>query len=297
MVNEALSPVEYPEILKEVIYKKEGEIAYLPILESLPLFHGFSWGPKSKNMSSAYARDESVKHVEARTVSFLKSLGMQSKNVINALGVFEGTHPQIMEVSQKDAKDQQETNVKANFIYTKDSNVTLSIRPGDCNVSIIYAKDGKGRDLVGLIHSSAYSTNMGLPRLAIRHLIEEEGVDPLSIVIGIIPGVSKEHYSLSQEANVLKNPNLDKIIVERNWKNNIFPKNPLKGDDEPRPVDILGATIMQFEEEGISPQNIQAYGIDTYEAAARGEAFSKRHSDDTGKPQGRILVAVQLKPI
>ncbi len=284
---------ESPRILKEIEYWEQDKISMLPLLEKYPLKHGFTWGKMSENMSPVYAKEEGAETVEARIVNFLKSCNMEGKR-INALGVFEGTHMQIMEVSQKDTEDIPETPVKANFIYTKDRKVILSIRPGDCNVSIIFAKDKEGRSIAGLIHSSAHSTNMGLPRYAIRHLIEDEGVEQSSIIVGITPGISKEHYSISCEADVLNNPNLDKVTVERNWKGHISSKDLSKGDSRPRQVDILGATIMQFEEEGVLPQNIQVYEIDTYDAAEKGEGFSKRYSDDSGKPQARIMVAVQL---
>lgn len=290
-------PEARTDILTKMEYKpgEENKVAFLPSLETLPINHAFSWGRESRNMSPVYAGEEGEETVRARIKYFLEASEMEYKNVANTTGIFEGTHLQMQEVVFEDLKDQPETKMKSNFMFTRDSRVVLSIRPGDCNVSIIYATDRMGRDLVGIIHSSAQSANAGLPRYAIDYLTQEEDVDISTIRIGITPGISKEHYSISQESDAIKNKTIDKVIVERNWKQHIAPYDLSQGDEQERPVDILGATIMQYVEEGVSPANIEAYDIDTWEAAARGEAFSNRHSNKTGKSQGRYMVAVQLK--
>lgn len=286
-----------PKILTEVVYMPgyENKVAFLPFLETLPIKHAFSWGKKSGNMSPVYAGEEGEDVVRARIKDFLEASGIEYKNDANTVGIFEGSHLQMQKIVFEDLKNQPETKFESNFIFTRDPRVLLSIRPGDCNVSILYARDRMGRDLVGIIHSSAQSTNAGLPRYAIEYLTQEEDVDISTIRIGITPGISKDHYSISQESDAIKNKTIDRIIVERNWKQHIDPHDQSQGDEQRRHVDILGATIMQYVEAGVSPASIEAIDIDTWGASARGEGFSNEHSKETGKSQGRYMVAVQLK--
>lgn len=297
---------ETVKVFTEVNYipGQENKAAFLPILENLPMKHAFTFGSKAGNMSPVYAGEEATVVVRERIRSFLEDNGMDTENVANTTGAFDGTHLQMQELVLEDLTEHPETKIKANFVFTRDPRITLSIRPGDCNVSILYAKDRMGRDIVGLIHSSAQSANAGLPRYAIQHLLNEEDVDVSTIRIGITPGISKKHYAISQDEQLItkKNPDGEETkeivsrpeIVVKNWKEHIDP--PLTDDpSEQRPVDILGATIMQFVEEGIKPDQIQAYDIDTWEAAAKGESYSNRYAAQLKRPQGRYMIAVQLK--
>jgi copper oxidase (laccase) domain-containing protein len=294
--NIELQVSRQPRIFREINYLpgQENKAAILPLLEALPIKHVFSWGKDSGNMSPVYAGNESEEVVRARIKGLLESSGIEYKNDANTKGAFEGTHLQMQEVVLEDLTKQPETAFEANFIFTRDPRVVLSIRPGDCNVSIIYCVDKSGREIVGLIHSSAMSANMGLPRYAIQHLIIEEEVDPTTIKIGITPGISSKHYSLNETDYKVKDETFSRTIVEHNWKEHIAKKDPNKPDDQQRPVDIFGATIMQFIEEGIDPSNIEGYDIDTFEAAENGITFSHRESSINKKPEGRYMIAVKL---
>jgi copper oxidase (laccase) domain-containing protein len=160
--------------------------------------------------------------------------------------------------------------------------------------------------VVGIIHSSGISTNAGMPRYAIRHLVDSLGVDPSSIRIGLTPGVSSDNFFLTEEDNAVSIDEEGKIndqwalrknIVDRNWKHHIEKRNMVQGPYQKRHVDITKATIMQFLEEGILPENIQAYDVDSYKAAEKGESYSNRYtSEHSGKRPGRFILAVQLKP-
>lgn len=286
-----------PKIHREIKYLEgqEEKVAVFESLQDLPIYHGFSWGKESANMSYKYAGEEEGSTVKERIGAFLDSVGIRYENDGNTIGKFEGTHLQTQEITFEDLKTQPETEVEANFIYTKDPRILLSIKPADCDVSILYAKNKDGKDLVGIVHSSALSANAGLPRYAIDYLDEAEGVNPATIKIGITPGISKHHYSISQASDVIKNKTIDKVIMERNWKQHIALINPSLGDEQLRAVDITGATAMQFIEAGVTPANIEVYDLDTYTSAESGESFSNRYSVEAGKPQGRYMVAVKLK--
>jgi len=286
-----------PHVMTEIEYKpgQENKIARFDSLDQLPIHYGFSYGTESRNMSPVYPGEETVDIVKGRIATFLDDCGMEYKNVANTVGSFEGTHLQMHEVVFEDLTGQLETKFEANFIFTRDPRVVLSIRPGDCNVSILYCKDKRGREIVGLIHSSAMSANMGLPRYAIQHLINEEEVDPSTIRIAITPGISKDNYTLNEDEYTLKGETYSRTIAENNWKQHIDPKDLTLPDNQQRPVDIFGATVMQYVEEGIDPSHIEGYDIDTFKGSADGVTFSHRHSVVNKKPEARYMIAVQLR--
>lgn len=301
-------------VTKDTIDYKDGfenRTAEFEILKGLPIKAGFSWGSESGTMSYKWkAESEPAERVYARIAAFTNSLGVTYPRVVHALGVFEGSQEQIQALDSTDLEDGDETMIKANFVYTMDTKVALIIRPADCNVSILYAKTRDGRSIAGLVHSSGVSTNAGIPRLAIRHLIDTEDVDPSTIRIGITPGISRENYSISEEddykipegktpeeiAKLIEGREKPKII-ERNWKDNIDART-----DDPkarRNVDILRATIMQYLEEGINPEQIEAYDVDTFASHENGVGFSHRYYDQNKSKNddvnpGRFMVAVQL---
>jgi copper oxidase (laccase) domain-containing protein len=267
----------------------ENKTAEFEIFQNLPIKTGFSWGNESGNMSYKWnAGEESPEEIYERVKAFMKSVDATYPGIISMPGAFEGPQEQIKAVDSQNLGNADETEVQANFIYTFDPNLVIAIRPADCNISIIYGKTHNGREVVGLIHSSAIATNAGIPRLSIRQLIDHEDVDLSSIRIGITPGISRENYFIEKD---------DYPIIEKNWKENIDPK--VSGQSQRRYVNILNATIMQYLEEGIEPPQIEAYEVNTYTAMQRGESFSHRlYEEEKAKGKsiapGRYMVVVQL---
>lgn len=295
-VTEVTQPVETRRpFLREIQYKKgfEDRVATIPIIEEeTPINLAFTWGKNSQNMSPKYLQEgETAEGNAKRIVDFLASQGMpKPPNVIHTTAKFDGEFHQIEEIGLENINPQatEPLNMEANFVFTRDPRITLIIRPADCPVSVIYAKDRSGKNILGICHSSGLSTNGGVQRMSIEHLIEDQNVDPSTIRVGILPGVSQNNFSLVEKPRVAP-------IFEGNWGDHITPKDPYQGRDQKRYVDILGATIMQFEKAGVNPANIQAYETDTYEAAQRGESFSDQYYQATGRRLGRFIVAAQLK--
>lgn len=297
--SEVLELAESVPVRKEVKYLHghKGEIAEFEILSGLPLKTGYSWGEKSGTMSFKWKGEgEENSKVLQRVESLTSSLDIKYPGAIHMLGVLEGDQEQYIAVDQSDLdKDADETVTKANCVYTLDPEVALVIRPADCPISVIYGKTKDGKDLAGFVHSAGVSVNAGIPRQAIETLIRQEEIIPESIKIGITPGISKENYSINDEITIERTTF---PVVERNWDKYIQPK--LTDDiTERRNIDILRATIMQYIEAGISPEQIEAYGVDTYEGHKKGVGFSHRyfqeHQDGEEVSPGRYMVAVQLQ--
>lgn len=76
--------------------------------------------------------------------------------------------------------------VRANFIFTRDLFITLSVFPADCPSAVIYAREKQkedgiaGRPLVGIAHWGRRELSKMDPYFAIQRLIDE-GIDSSSI--------------------------------------------------------------------------------------------------------------------
>ena len=88
------------------------------------------------------------------------------------------------------------------MIYTRDSGITLMIKPADCPTAIIYCKDKNGNPLVAVDHSGADAANAGMTRQGLWYLQDELGVDLFQAVITVFPGVSQENFFISQSWKV-----------------------------------------------------------------------------------------------
>ncbi len=296
-VAEGLTRVEE---LTEIEYvpgfeNRVGLFSKLESLEGKPVLARFSYGKDSPNMSAVFFDKSTESEVtgERNTREFLDSQGFTGP-IIQVLGKFEGTDAQIEEVDLDTLKDK--TKVVGNMVYTRDSQVTLMIKPADCPVAVIYCKDKFGNPLVAIDHSGADATNAGMTRQGLWYLQDELGVDLSKAIITVFPGVSQENYYISQEWKV-GNEIKERAngIIERNWGPFITSKQT---DDptEKRYVDILSAFEMQAIQAGIRPENIQAIRRDTYVDAANRLVFSRRYSGEhEGAHPGGNLVAVQLK--
>jgi copper oxidase (laccase) domain-containing protein len=272
----------------------EDRIGKFPILENIegkPLLARFSYGKDAPNMSSVFfdsAKGESELTGERNVKDFLRSQGFtEFDDVIQVQGKFEGTELQIEEVSSDTLREKNK--VVGNVVYTRDPNITLIIKPADCPVAVIYAKDKNGNEIVAIDHSGADAINAGLTRQGLWYLQDELGVDLSTVQIAVTPGVSKDNYFITNEPERRGNG-----IIERNW-GEFITKKETDDDSEKRYVDILSAFEMQAIQAGVKPENIQAYRIDTYQDASKGIAYSRRYSGEHGneRPGGQI-VAVKL---
>ena len=162
-------------------------------------------------------------------------------------------------------------NYVCDAIFTTIPKLTLSVKPADCYISIIEAENTEGK-VIGMIHSGFMGTQLQLPLIAIKHLLNKYKVDINSIKIGITPGIKR--YFL----NVGSNYDLSC------WE------NFYETYDDLIYFDIQGLIIDQYLNAGIDPSRICAYDIDTYERAKDKITFSHRYSKLNNTPEGRMIV-------
>ena len=306
--QEVLKKKEGVEEMTEIHFVPgfENRVGFFPKLENLegqPVLARFSYGKDAPNMSSVFFDpiSETAKMGEDNTKEFLESQGFTGP-LIQVLGKFGEGALQIEEVDRETVKDAGKVEkIVGNYVFTRDPEVTLFIKPADCPVAVIYCKDEHGNPLVVIDHSGADATNAGITRQGVWALKNILGVDLSTAQVAIFPGVSQDNFFITKEweanGQVKKREN---GIPKMNWGEFIRPLDSTN-PREKRFVDITSALEMQLIEAGILPTNIQAYRRDTYEDARNGLAFSRRFSgenqDENGNRarEGGQIVAVQLK--
>ena len=325
---------EVRELSKKV--ERLHEIEYAPGFENYaavaPMFEQelkdkvrlrFSWGKDAPNMSAKHFDPSNNETPEGNLQNyddFLESQGFTlPPDTAHIIGNFQGTQYQKEEVATdpSDPHFEEQLELSANFVFTRNPNITLTIKPADCPIVIGYCKDKFGNDLVFIDHSGADAANASMSRQGLLYLRDELGVDLSKIKAVMLPGVSKENYFITNEPERRGNG-----ISEESWKDAIDQKYPdyiVEGllqsspgfaemspaqkeakreeirNGQKRHVDIPEATIWQLVDAGIPPENIQAIIVDSYESARNGEAYSHRFTTENGgKRKGRGIVAVQL---
>lgn len=267
--------------LKKIIYQQPG-IATFPIFKQLPLRAGFSWGKESQNMSVKNGEKEEV--IQERHTIFLDKLGMPdlSHTIIIDPNIFYSSD--IADISTEDLDGDAPTVIGANILFTSDSSITFAAHPGDCPCAVLYTKDTNGNSLLGLVHMGRRQIDAQLPQKAITYL-KGLGIDPKTIIIGITPGILVNNYYIPVDEPLPHADKWGKYITLENHKNKEIYR-----------LDLQGYAVQQYVSSGVSPEHIELYEIDTYEAAQQGESFSHRFATVMKDPKKdeRFLIAASL---
>lgn len=267
------------ELLTEIKYIGEG-IGYIPLLKG-QVTHGFSWGKDMGNMSFAWEDDSDL--VAKRVIGFLERLAMDPiEGTVNMVAE-HGTR--IIDVTEEtfDAVtiNQFGAQIPCDAFFTLMDDLPLVVKPADCTVSIVSAKTGGGGRVLGMIHAGRLGLDYQLPTLAIRHLLEKYEVDPTEVFVGTVPTITSRRYYLRDFGELLRPDGWEGFVDKR---------------DGFFYLDFTGYLIKQLIQSGIPRTNIQAYDVDTYEAATNGESFSHRYwrEKDQKIPNGRMIVAAKI---
>lgn len=277
----------HPRILEHMQYQAEG-LGHFPILTGKAK-NLITWGKNSGNMSSVVGPDK--EHAIERTKHAMREAGMVSLDRTMRIVPNKPAESQILEVTTgmfgaRKGSDTPDLITHANFIYTTDPTLALSVKPADCTISLIHATLPDGKPVLGLLHGGYKQVDALLPQQAIATLVSL-GCKPEDITIGVSPSIM--NYFMT-------NDTLGNLSNQKMWENlGMF------REDTERQVtylNILGFLLKQYESIGIPADNIEVYAIDTQKEAAKEipETFSHAHafySNDLNK-DGRFLVAAQL---
>lgn len=104
-----------------------------------------------------------------------------------------------------------------------------------------------------------------------------------------MPGIGKDNYFVKQI-------NLEKDVPDYpRWGDTL--ENKIVDGENRTYLDLLGRTMdLLVQLAHVAPEHIEAYDVDTYEAAQRGEAYSHRYAIYTHQPEknGRMIIAAEL---
>ncbi|GIW58737.1 MAG: hypothetical protein KatS3mg086_022 [Candidatus Dojkabacteria bacterium] len=255
-----------------MVKHKNQQTLFFPSLEKY-LHHGISWN--APNMSYKF---ESTEIVKKNIENFLMLNKVDSdKNKLHLLCEHKDN---IIFVDKRETVDKN-SFFNSDCLITNSSQNLIFVKPADCAISIIYAKNKKD-EFVTIMHAGRSGIDLELPKKTIKFLIEKLKVTHESIKIGISPMISKEHYFILQ-----KDSNLIRDINE--WKNFINFKNKKIF------LDLKGYLLKQFYDCGIKEFQIHDSNLDTFTNAKLGKTFSHRFSKMYNEKDGRMLIFAGLR--
>lgn len=187
----------------------------------------------------------------------------------NHLVFVHQTHSDITaKVTYKDlgkGKDDFESGVEADALYTKEKGIALGIFHADCAPIIFYDPTVP---LVGVIHAGHKGTLKHIAFKAIRYVVDKEKLNVRNIKVWIGPLRRKSSYFVNDDER------MEIINSACPISNNYF--------------DVAFSNRMDLVCAGIADENIQDTNIDTYTDERCFSAYKKT-------PVGRMASIVMLK--
>lgn len=243
----------FSNTIKQAIFTRRGGVSSAP------------W--HSLNLGGSVGDDSA--HVAQNRIHVFQSMGCEPES-IHDVWLVHGT-----DIVYADApRPLEQPSVKADILFTDNSNVTLFMRFGDC-VPILFHDPVK--KIVGIAHAGWMGTVRGVAESAVQGMQSHYGCKPENIIAGIGPSIGVDHYEvgadvISQFQEKYKQ-DADKVLQTRN---------------ESTHLDLWTANALQLKNAGV--EQIQISNICT--ACHLDDWFS--HRAEKGKT-GRFgaLIALQ----
>ena len=262
---------------KDVIFQKEG-IGYFPNFVK-SVIHGFTWGKRFRNMSFQVGNQDRVKTDMEEYLSIL-DLGRLADTV--NIAAEHGDRIITVDETLIDglALNNFGKEIVCDAVFTRLTNVSLLLKPGDCVGLIVYAESLDG-PIIGIVHAGWRGIDLGLPHKAIGLLIHELSADVRTIKVGMTPFLFGEGMVW---------PNIEKLAKPSNWGSGLVKRD---GGYE---LDMGLAAVEQLLNAGLEDSQIEIYRVDTYQAALTGDGFSYKASKmNANIADGRFVLGARLK--
>lgn len=166
-------------------------------------------------------------------------------------------------------------------LITNNPDCAIAVRTADCIPVLLY---DPVRRVVAAVHSGWKGTVQRIPAKCVFQMKLKYGCQPQDIRAVIGPGISVDSFQVGEEVvNIFKNADFNLNEIYR-WDG---PRGaePMQGGHH---IDLFKANRIILEESGLSADNIQVCGIDTYRD---GSFFSARRE---GSACGRITNVIKL---
>lgn len=216
--------------------------------------------------------------VKARLNAFLSHAGMPPLE--NSLTMIAENKSRCVDVDsnflRSNPPDERGRCLQADAIFTTEK-VPVLVKPADCTVSIILAPKQK---VLGIVHAGFRGADLRIASNAVNHIEKQYGVKPRELSVAIAPSIGSESYYLQRREELTDPKKWRQFISEKDGK--FF-------------LNTREYVIAQYLECGVPAKQIEAFTVDTYAAAAKGETFSERYFRlHPGFKNGRMVVAAQL---
>lgn len=173
-------------------------------------------------------------------------------------------------------RQKEEMNGK-DALITDVPGVCVAVSTADCVPVLVYAPDKK---VVAAIHAGWRGTVKQIVAKTVGCMIDRYGCDPLQMLAGIAPSISRESFEVGDEvADAFQATGVD--------MNRIMERNARTGKPH---IDLWEANRIQLLEAGLKPEHIEVSGICTY--LHHDDFFSARR---LGIKSGRILSGIMIK--
>ncbi|MDD3647381.1 MAG: laccase domain-containing protein [Candidatus Dojkabacteria bacterium] len=267
--------------LHKVVFQNP-QTGYCPQLKNL-VVHGFSWSKKAGNMDFPFGDSLEVR---LRVQKFLTDLNMGS--IRDCVNMIPEQNDHILDISESFLKTLKRQrfgkNILCDAIFTKEKNVTLTIKPADCTTALVYAKTHQSEEIIGIIHSGRRGVEKHLPAKTVKHICSKYKCKPENILISIVPHLFQNNRRFESIDD----------LDEKVWDNFIEKEGDCYYPDE------TGFAIKQYLDSGIKKNNLEVYDVDTYEEAKKGNCFSYKYHLEMKKQgksvsEGRFIVAIMKK--
>ncbi|MBI3290266.1 peptidoglycan editing factor PgeF [Candidatus Microgenomates bacterium] len=202
-------------------------------------------------------------NVDANRKKFFSSLGIQEKDVVDAVQV-HGNH--VVLITQE---EQGHNILDTDALITDEKNIPLIIKVADC-VPILLADPVK--KVVGVVHAGWKGTTQEITKLAVNHMEDHFGTSPSDLIVGIGPSIGPCCYEVDA-------PVID-AFSGFTYRSKIFSVLPRTVENR-KHLDLWLANKFQLIEAGVREKNIEVAGICTYDNSDK--FFSERHDKKAGR--------------
>lgn len=251
------------------------------------------------SMNDTYA-EERANLAEERVSRFVRDVGFEPSQVV----IMRATNPtparevlnvvNIDEVFRPGDNGDRATFVdpalSGDFVYTKNPEVVLGCRPGDCPIVLLQGISNDRQPIIGMFHGGWQNLNAGQLEQAVDFMAEQ-GIAPAELSVYVGSGAAKESFPYTQTARPgspegrFTSPNVDDLArdVHYDETDQKYHFN----------IDMFGYIDKALTRKGV--ENIIHDGSDTADPSSGYSSHSRAVNHLAGAVETRDLVLASLK--
>lgn len=175
---------------------------------------------------------------------------------------------------------------RGDFIYTRNPERVLSVKPADCSGIICFGQTEQG-PIMSLTHLSKHGAERGYLDQMFKHL-DGLGVDMGTIKIYIVGGAYKENRPYSNEDNPRKASNYEHLLVD------IVDKDISADGKWHYNIDVPGFILNKLREKGINDKQIFLDQTDTARPNSGHSSHSRAVNSGGKELESRDVIVARM---